>query len=163
MDREAWHAVAKSWTLLSDWTELSLQWYNMYPYVPSPSPTTHTPYILILEGRGYVWKISESQTVYSDVYIEGTQGLLNDLSSCSSQACQDNNFHYSLGTVQREVSKPIPSDCNPPLPPCIWMIFPKKFKYDETAKKNFIPFFLCFPKSFSWTFCLFKSFKGDHM
>ena len=34
MDREAWraaiHGVAKSWTWLSDWTELNLKFNNLY-------------------------------------------------------------------------------------------------------------------------------------
>jgi len=42
MDREAWHAaipgVAKSWTRLSDWTELN--WY-IHPPLPPHSPVPH--------------------------------------------------------------------------------------------------------------------------
>ena len=47
MDREAWraviHGVAKSWTQLSDWTELNLMY--MFPYYPLNS--SHPPLLLL--------------------------------------------------------------------------------------------------------------------
>ena len=45
MDREAWraavHGVAKSWTRLSDWTELSATWKAPTPLPDLGSPTHH--------------------------------------------------------------------------------------------------------------------------
>ena len=60
MDREAWciaiHGVAKSWTRLSDWTELNTQ------------ETTH--YVI-----PFIWNIWKRQSYEVRMYISGGQGL----------------------------------------------------------------------------------------
>ena len=69
MDREAWHAaihgVAKSWTRMSDWTELRVQlnfWLFLVPGALSHNtPTTHTYSILYMYRKKCLWPFSWQQ------------------------------------------------------------------------------------------------------
>ena len=51
MDREAWHAavhgVAKSWTQLSDWTELLYNMWRFSPYINMNQPWVHNVFLFI--------------------------------------------------------------------------------------------------------------------
>ena len=62
MDREAWHAaihgVGKSWTQLSNWTELSWtpQWATLFIYIYICIPNHHVVYMLYANCISIRWK-----------------------------------------------------------------------------------------------------------
>ena len=98
MDREAWHAavheVAKSWTRLSDWTELNrmrffkLNWYYSSPTRGSPGQRstgflpvmcwhrlqlTECVHLILTQGSVISWlKIGHGQRIYTNEQANAT-------------------------------------------------------------------------------------------
>ena len=86
MDREAWraavHGVAKSWTLLNDWTELS-QWCYL-TISSSPSPFSFCLQSSPASGSFISWQHSPSTVILSNYYPHFTEeetGWWRDLSN----------------------------------------------------------------------------------
>ena len=105
MDREAWcaavHGVTKSWTRLSDWTELN--WYAIYSsWILFPFSASHPTHLFCLMTKN----ISPCSGHHCDVPV--TNICLNFNSKFSGQSLpvvQIPTLGFQLGCCQKSVSE----------------------------------------------------------